>query len=66
MTYVRRMVVAGSKLPHEALEVARNTEHLLAALVLEVTALYRAGGFLGILIGVSTSILASHSRRLGR
>jgi len=36
-----------------ALGHARKTGHVLATFVVEATALYRLGGFLGILLGVS-------------
>ncbi len=56
----------GLRSSRSALGNARNARHILAAFVVEVTTLYRLGGLLGILLGVSTSILAYQIRRLGR
>jgi hypothetical protein len=61
-----RSVATGAQFSPSALGNARNARHILAAFVVEATTLYRLGGFLGILLGVSTSILAYQIRRLGR
>jgi hypothetical protein len=49
-----RSAGAGMKSSPRALGHARKTGHVLATFVVEATALYRLGGFLGILLGVST------------
>jgi hypothetical protein len=54
------------KFSSSTLRNARQARHALATFVVEATALYRLGGFPGILLGVSTSILAFQIRRLGR
>ena len=66
MTNHLRSAAAGVKFSPTALCNARNARHVLAAFVMEATALYRLGGFLGTLIGFSTSILTYQIRRLGR
>ena len=40
--------------------------HAVAAFVVEATDLYRVGGFLGILLGISASVIACQFRRPGR
>jgi hypothetical protein len=57
---------AEEKLSPRALGNARKAKHILAAFVVEATNLYRLGGSLGILLGVSTSILTYQIRRLSR
>lgn len=57
---------AGATFSPRALGNARRARHALAAFVVEATAMYRLGGFLGIVLGVSTSILTYQIRRLGR
>ena len=57
---------AGVKFSSSTLRNARQARHALATLVVEAMALYRLGSFPGILLGVSTSILAFQIRRLGR
>ena len=66
MTNHLRSAAMGVRYSQSALGNARNARHFLAAFVVEATTLYRLGGFLGILLGVSTSILAYQIRRLGR
>jgi hypothetical protein len=39
------------------------TRHVVAVFVVEATDLYRLGGFLGILLGISTSVIAYGFRR---
>ena len=57
---------AGATISSKALGNVRKAGHVLAWFVVEATALYRLGGLPGILLGVSTSILAFQIRRLGR
>lgn len=66
MTNNLRSSAAGVKFSPSAHGNARNARHILTAFVVEATALYRLGGFLGIVLGVSTSILTYQIRRLGR
>jgi hypothetical protein len=66
VTNYLRSVAAGVKASPSAVGNARNARHLLTAFVVEATALYRLGGVLGILLGVSASILSCQMRRLGR
>lgn len=66
MTNHLRSVATGVQFSPNALGSARNARHILAAFAAEATTLYRLGGFLGIVLGVSTSILAYQMRRLGR
>lgn len=66
MTNHLRSAAAGVKFSPKALSNVRKARHVLATLVVEATVLYRFGGFTGILVGVSTSILVYQIRRLGR
>jgi len=63
MIYLLRM---GMKLPPEALGVVRNAGLVLTVFVADATALYRLGGFLGVVLGFSALICVSQTRRLGR
>ena len=61
-----RSAAAGVKFSPKALGNVGKARQVLATWVVEATALYRLGGFTGILVGVSASILAYQIRRLGR
>ena len=66
MTNHLRSMAMGVKSSRRALGNARDARHTWAAFVVEVTTLYRLGGFVGILLGISTSVLTYQIRRLGR
>lgn len=63
MTNHLRSAAAGAQI---SLDNGRKARHAVAAFVVEATDLYRLGGFLAIVLGLSTSVITYQFRRRGR
>jgi len=61
-----RSAAAGARFAPRALDNGRKARHAVAAFVVEATDLYRLGGFLAILLGLSASVITYQFRRRGR
>jgi hypothetical protein len=61
-----QLALAGVKFPSSDLGGGRQLTNALTAFLVEATSMYRLGGFLGILLGVSASVLSCQIRRMGR
>ena len=66
MRNVSQPVSAKWEPPRNFPGVGRRLNHALGAFVWEATCLYRIGGFMGIVFGVSAAVLSYQIRRMGR